>query len=649
MCLVVVVVIAICMVISLSIISRSTRQTNEALESAITAYDLYLQGLGGEVSRTEGILEKLDGDGLLDGLADDADHVAADSAGDALATLDLSEVDRTTLASRIAAYEESARADDVQARLYVYFPQVDRMIGSVSNGADPRDSSDGKAYDPRLLQIDASLLVEGSGDVSFIVELDGDMWHTEVGALTAGVRYVMLLSMPELPSTEILTPISDVCEMYFADRYGHKYAYSESPRFADVFEFDDLQTSDLQTGDEASSGFVTVEHDGEKYRCYYEDNCAGYNKFVLVTRDVVDAARREFVGATLLAGVLLVLGGCLVGFLLTRHVYEPLQHIIDRLTPPGRRVDDEFRLIGFALDGMERSLAEQREVIADLGMMRLLRDSSEDALDKGRGALGDSSAVVGASNGEAPFYLQEGTSCALAIVRVDRTLAAGGAAAAASVETLRPVVEEYLAGKVVSHAACVEGQLLFVVLDAHDLDVPALAAGLLGCLEDAGILASVFTSSTYSGPTMLNACYREAVRVMEQGELEHAFNRAMGPESLPDGDARAHPALGELGLFDDMCAYIQGNYRDPSLSSGQLARRFGMSQASVTRLFKQRTNGSFLDYVHNLRIQEAESLLVSTELSVAEVAARVGYGDASTMTRAFRRYRGKTPGECRRG
>ncbi len=649
-CSVVVAVIAICTAISLSVISSSTQQTNEALETAINAYDCYLRSLGGESSRVQDLEQALDDDGLLDSLAQERDLsdeglIAADG-----------------LVSRISSYETDMRGYDSQARLYLYFPKAGRMVGSEGNGVDPRDSSHTASFDPRLAQVDESLLAADAEDAGFIAQLNGTSWHVEIGSVVPGVRYVMFLLMPELPSAEILTPISDLCELYFADRYGHKYSYSENPRFADVFEFSDL------TG-QGSSGFVALERDGIKYRCYYEDNSPGYNKFVLVTYDVVAAAQREFMGVILVAGILLVLGGCLVGFLLTRRVYEPLQHIVDRLSPQGRRVNDEFALIGRTLEGMESSLAEQRETIADFGLMRLLRDPSEDALV--RAAQTDATARDGM-----PFYLHKDASCALVVVRVDRAWGPVPAAgetpdasearsntsetspmrplAAVDMEQARSAIGEFLDARAIGHAACIEGRLAFVVIDAQDLgesrDVPALANGLLECLADAGMLATVFTSAVYSGPAMLNASYREVMRAMDYASPHGVRGTVVAPGSIlsgASGDERVRPTLGTSGLFEDMCAYIKGNFRDSGLSSGQLAQRFGMSQASVTRLFKQRTNGSFLDYVHTLRIQEAESLLVSTNLSVAEVADRVGYGDTSTMTRAFKRYRGKTPGECR--
>ncbi len=45
----------------------------------------------------------------------------------------------------------------------------------------------------------------------------------------------------------------------------------------------------------------------------------------------------------------------------------------------------------------------------------------------------------------------------------------------------------------------------------------------------------------------------------------------------------------------------------------------------------------------------ATRLLRSDELSIDEVAARLGYSDATNFTRAFRRWTGMTPRAFRRG
>ena len=630
LCLVVVISVAICAVIGFSIISNSTRQTEEALESAITAYGRYLQEIGGDPAWGEE-LASMNSDGLLDEMV-----------------LDPTEEDIRELSRRLVDIEVPYRSSNPDACFYVYFPGQDLMVGSEGQGVDPR------TYDARISQIDESLFAQEDETPNFMVEVDGKINRAELGTIAPGVRYLLFFDMPDLPDPEILTPISGVCEIYFADRYGHKYSYAQDPRFIDVFTFDQLEGS-------GESGLVDVIYDGATYKCFYHDNCPGYNKFVLVAGDVVADAQRSFVFQMACAAGLLILGGCVAGLLLTRHIYEPLQRIINRLTPAGHDVSDEFKLIGSSLSAMEQRIDEQRGRISDYRLMRLLRDPSERALAQASAEWvtdaasasavsrmrASSDANAGADEGDAPrdsvrpFFLVRDCACALAIVRGD---------SAVSPPELRGLIGGYLGaceGRR-DFTLCQESDLAFVVLDATAADVRDLMDGLRRfLLDEHGLLVSVFVSDAYRGPTMLNASYREAVRIMEQASAEGVFNKTVGSECLRSSDSRSRSTLDGSGLFDDMCAFVRGNYCDPNLSAGLVAKRFGVGQASVTRLFKQHTEGGFLDYLHALRLDEAETLLGSTDLSVAEVARRVGYGDVSTMSRAFRRYRDKTPGECR--
>ena len=93
--------------------------------------------------------------------------------------------------------------------------------------------------------------------------------------------------------------------------------------------------------------------------------------------------------------------------------------------------------------------------------------------------------------------------------------------------------------------------------------------------------------------------------------------------------------------------YVTEHYSDPELSLMLLADRFGMSQSGVSRAVKNITGERMVDYVHGLRIAEAKQLLENTELTVYEICDRVGYNTSWTMTRAFKRYTGMTPGAWR--
>jgi AraC family transcriptional regulator len=74
-----------------------------------------------------------------------------------------------------------------------------------------------------------------------------------------------------------------------------------------------------------------------------------------------------------------------------------------------------------------------------------------------------------------------------------------------------------------------------------------------------------------------------------------------------------------------------------------LAREAGTSVFHFARLFKRRTGLSPHQYLLQRRIDQARSLLGSTNLSIGEVALRCGFAHPSHFSETFRRVTGVTP------
>jgi AraC-like DNA-binding protein len=99
---------------------------------------------------------------------------------------------------------------------------------------------------------------------------------------------------------------------------------------------------------------------------------------------------------------------------------------------------------------------------------------------------------------------------------------------------------------------------------------------------------------------------------------------------------------------DRAVAYLQEHYRRPSISLGDVARAAGISRFHLARQLRHLTGRAFLQHLHALRIDEAVRLLARSGLSVKEVAATIGYNDATQFCRRFRRAHGMSPGTFRR-
>jgi transcriptional regulator GlxA family with amidase domain len=93
--------------------------------------------------------------------------------------------------------------------------------------------------------------------------------------------------------------------------------------------------------------------------------------------------------------------------------------------------------------------------------------------------------------------------------------------------------------------------------------------------------------------------------------------------------------------------WLQEHFRQ----AGVVARVVGhaeIPERTLKRRFKQATGLTLMDYVQNLRIEEAKRLLESSDQPVEEICFTAGYEDLSFFRRLFKRRTGVTPARYRR-
>ena len=110
--------------------------------------------------------------------------------------------------------------------------------------------------------------------------------------------------------------------------------------------------------------------------------------------------------------------------------------------------------------------------------------------------------------------------------------------------------------------------------------------------------------------------------------------------------------LARVGLIDRRIrrsVELMHTQLDQDLSLKALAAASYLSPFHFARLFKKLTGASPHNYLAGIRATRAQLLLAETDLSVAEIGARVGYLSGSHFTKAFRLATGATPREFRKG
>jgi AraC family transcriptional regulator len=85
-----------------------------------------------------------------------------------------------------------------------------------------------------------------------------------------------------------------------------------------------------------------------------------------------------------------------------------------------------------------------------------------------------------------------------------------------------------------------------------------------------------------------------------------------------------------------------------SLTFEGIAKAAGVSTGRLNSEFKRSMKVAPYQYVLNARVRRASALLMSTDLSLAQIAHQCGFSNQQHMTRMVRRVMGRTPGAIRR-
>lgn len=185
-------------------------------------------------------------------------------------------------------------------------------------------------------------------------------------------------------------------------------------------------------------------------------------------------------------------------------------------------------------------------------------------------------------------------------------------------------------------------------------------------------IISAGIGSVHTGIEGIRRSYYEAVFASTYenrwGSL-HRFKdlNVAGDHSLPNGSEQLSPgastslssyvrfAIQQIreereqrtsNMIDKATAYIRERFHE-DISLEDAADHVHLNPYYFSKVFKQQTGETFIDYVTRLRIEKAKALMAKQELSLKEVCYQVGYNDPNYFSRVFKKVTGMTPTEYR--
>lgn len=99
-------------------------------------------------------------------------------------------------------------------------------------------------------------------------------------------------------------------------------------------------------------------------------------------------------------------------------------------------------------------------------------------------------------------------------------------------------------------------------------------------------------------------------------------------------------------MWQNLFSYIHENL-DKRLSLPELAKKCFYNPSYFSRVFKERFGITLADYLTKERTAHAAKLLLETDYTTEHIATICGYGDKSSLYRAFRKEYSVTPSEYR--
>jgi transcriptional regulator GlxA family with amidase domain len=128
----------------------------------------------------------------------------------------------------------------------------------------------------------------------------------------------------------------------------------------------------------------------------------------------------------------------------------------------------------------------------------------------------------------------------------------------------------------------------------------------------------------------------EVVARMLLLEHRHAQSAFMVPEVLASGHA----------LVAQLTKRVESSLpHTPAIS--QLARELCVSERTLARHVRHATGKSTRGLIQSVRLRRARTLLQDSRMTIDQVAAQVGYQDATALRRLMRKVVGATPGRFR--
>lgn len=126
-------------------------------------------------------------------------------------------------------------------------------------------------------------------------------------------------------------------------------------------------------------------------------------------------------------------------------------------------------------------------------------------------------------------------------------------------------------------------------------------------------------------------------------EREVLRNKFAGNENLGGNVEPVDLESPDRKLLERILSVVNKNIGNPDLSVEMIAKEVGISRVHLHRKMKELTNQTPHDFIRNVRLKQAASLLTNGHQNISEVMFACGFNNAASFSTTFKNFYGRSP------
>lgn len=100
-------------------------------------------------------------------------------------------------------------------------------------------------------------------------------------------------------------------------------------------------------------------------------------------------------------------------------------------------------------------------------------------------------------------------------------------------------------------------------------------------------------------------------------------------------------------ITDEIVRYVNRHYQK-NITLERISKEFSRSRSCISHSFKKEVGQTFREYLIDVRLRSAKSLLLYSGLSISEIAYSVGFNDSNYFSNTFKKHFGQSPGKYKK-